>query len=215
MTKIYMYVVDRDFGFAPNPFHGTCTLATCKPTIRRVAQSGDWVMGVGGTALKATGRCIYFMQVTGSLSFNEYWTHPDFRGKRPARNGSRMAMLGDNIYHRENEYDLWTQENSHHSKDDGTPELDNVVNDTGTDRVLFSNRFVYYGRDAIDIPQSLLDEIDYKNGRGHRTFDDWRGSLLQEWMEAEGRGNWNLVLADPHQFENSTARYSKRTNKVA
>lgn len=209
-----MYVVDRDFGFAPNPFHGICTLATCKPTIRRVAQSGDWVIGVGGTALKATGQCIYFMQVTGSLSFNEYWTHPDFRGKRPARNGSRMAMLGDNIYHRENEQDLWVQENSHHSKEDGTPELDNVVNDTGTDRVLFSNRFVYYGRDAIDIPQSLLDEIDYKNGRGHRTFSDWRGSLLQDWMAAVGRGYWNLVMADPHQFENSTARYSKRTNKV-
>jgi len=214
MTKVYMYVVDRDFGFAPNPFHGTCTLATCKPTIRRVAQPGDWVVGVGGAALKATGRCIYFMQVTGSLSFNEYWAHPDFQGKRPARNGSRMAMLGDNIYHHEYEHDLWTQENSHHSKEDGTPELDNVANDTATDRILFSSRFVYYGREAINIPQSLLDDIDYKNGRGHRTFGEWRGSLLQEWMNAEGRGNWNLILADPHQFENSTARSSARTNKV-
>ncbi len=28
----------RDYGFAPNPFHGICTLATCKPVIRRVAR---------------------------------------------------------------------------------------------------------------------------------------------------------------------------------
>ena len=47
MTKVYMYVVDRDFGFAPNPFHGFCTLATCKPRTRRVAKVGDWIVGMG------------------------------------------------------------------------------------------------------------------------------------------------------------------------
>ena len=35
MSRVYMYVVDRDFGFAPNPFHGVRTLATCKPPIRK------------------------------------------------------------------------------------------------------------------------------------------------------------------------------------
>lgn len=215
MTKVYIYVIDRDFGFAPNPFHGTCTLATCKPRIRSVAKVGDWIVGVGGSALKATGKCIYFMQVTGSLSFNEYWAHPDFKAKRPARNGSRMAMLGDNIYHRENEEDVWTQENSHHSNEDGTPEWWNVENDTGTDRVLYSEKFVYFGRDAIEIPKKILDEIDYKNGRNHRTFGDWQCRPLLDWIEENGRGNWNLVRADPYQFENSAARYSKQTNKVA
>ena len=28
--RIYAYVVTHDNGFAPNPFHGFCTLATCK-----------------------------------------------------------------------------------------------------------------------------------------------------------------------------------------
>ena len=36
--KLFSYVVARDFAFAPNPFHGYCTLATCKPIIRRVTQ---------------------------------------------------------------------------------------------------------------------------------------------------------------------------------
>lgn len=46
MPNVFIYVVDRDFGFAPNPFHGYCTLATCKPGIRKSAAMGDWVVGM-------------------------------------------------------------------------------------------------------------------------------------------------------------------------
>lgn len=31
----YEYVMTNDSGFAPNPFHGACTLACCKPKIRK------------------------------------------------------------------------------------------------------------------------------------------------------------------------------------
>ena len=34
-TIVYEYVMTSDSGFAPNPFHGTCTLACCKPRIRK------------------------------------------------------------------------------------------------------------------------------------------------------------------------------------
>ena len=43
MARIHSYVVRYDSGFAPNPFYGYCTLATCKPNIRRSADIGDWV----------------------------------------------------------------------------------------------------------------------------------------------------------------------------
>src|SRR5882762_6472831 len=46
-VRLYSYVVARDFGFAPNPFYGFCTLATCKPRIRAHACVGDWVLGTG------------------------------------------------------------------------------------------------------------------------------------------------------------------------
>src|SRR3979490_1807345 len=98
MGKVYMYVVDRDFGFAPNPFHGCCTLATCKPDIRKGARVGDWVIGVGGSRLKATGRCMFAMRVTAKLSFNQYWESAEFLDKKPIRTGSRKMMVGDNIY---------------------------------------------------------------------------------------------------------------------
>ena len=32
MTKLYSYIVATDSGFSPNPFHGFCTLACCKPS---------------------------------------------------------------------------------------------------------------------------------------------------------------------------------------
>ena len=35
MAKGYSYIITRDYGFAPNPFGGVCTLATCKPKIRK------------------------------------------------------------------------------------------------------------------------------------------------------------------------------------
>ena len=50
MTRLYSYVVVSDHGFAPNPFHGYCTLANCKPRIRWRAQPGDWIVGTGSRA---------------------------------------------------------------------------------------------------------------------------------------------------------------------
>lgn len=50
MTRIYSYVVRYDSGFAPNPFYGYCTLATCKPDIRRAAEVGDWLVAPATTA---------------------------------------------------------------------------------------------------------------------------------------------------------------------
>lgn len=42
----FSYVVARDYGFAPNPFGGICTLATCKQRIRNNANVNDWIFGI-------------------------------------------------------------------------------------------------------------------------------------------------------------------------
>jgi hypothetical protein len=41
-SYLYVYAITRDFGFAPNPFHGSCTLATCKPELESLLK---WVIG--------------------------------------------------------------------------------------------------------------------------------------------------------------------------
>lgn len=209
---VYMYVVARDFGFAPNPFHGVCTLATCKPVVRRMAQVGDWVFGMGGTKLGAVGRCIFAMQVTEAMSFDEYWLDPRFRDKRPVRNGSRTRMLGDNIYHQRD--GCWQQLDSHHSRPDGSADIHNIKTDTGTNRVLISERFFYFGKQAPEVPKKILEDIGYANLRGHRVYPDDECPGLLDWLTAGYSAQRNRVVDDPFQFNRSAARYSVGEDKI-
>lgn len=155
--RLHSYVVTRDFGFAPNPFFGICTLATCKPKIRAVAQIGDWIMGTGSKANKREKHVVYAMRVTGAMTFDEYWTDPRFQKKKPNLRGSLKQAFGDNIYSRDPGSSQWWQFNSHHSLEDGSPNPKNIATDTGTNRILFSDDFVYWGGSGPKLPQTLLE----------------------------------------------------------
>lgn len=71
-----------DSGFAPNPFNGFMSLATCKPRLRKVANAGDWVAGFSGKTLKVYenresktlgfGKLIFTMKVTEKVTFEQY-----------------------------------------------------------------------------------------------------------------------------------------------
>jgi hypothetical protein len=213
-SKVYFYVVSRDFGFAPNPFHGTCTLATCKPAIRRCAQIGDWVIGMGGSRLSAAGRCIFAMRVSDTRTFDQYWSNIAYFDKRPVRNGSRRMMIGDNIYHRQDGQQNWHQEDSHHSNPDGSINEHNLLRDTKADRVLISRHFFYFGASAPLIPVSLLREIGFTNGIGHRVYPLGTCSKILSWLERRFSHCLNQVVNDPFDFNRSNARYSVKTDKV-
>lgn len=216
MSNLFVYVVDRDFGFAPNPFHGSCSLATCKPEVRKAAVPGDWVIGMGGSRLKATGRCVFAMRVDRKLSFNEYWNAPEFRDKKPVRNGSMKMLVGDNIYCRDPASGQWHQADSHHSNADGSANQHNLKKDTRVDAVLISSHFYYFGTSAPIVPERLLQEIGYKNVRSHRIFDlDDPGNKLVSWIESNFAAALNRVSADPFDFDRSAARYSGQTNKIS
>lgn len=214
MARVYVHVMKYDFGFAPNPFHGACTLACCKPIVRRTANLGDWIVGVGGRDLKATGRCIYAMQVTGAMLFDEYWASPDFRAKRPRRNGSRRSMVGDNIYRRCPDDGHWIQENSIHSRINGEQDEQNTAHDTSVDRVLISEKFVYFGSAAPPVPAEILSSLNYRNGRGHRAYEIEECAALLKWIQAKTGGAMNRVLGDPFQLRLSNKRYSRSANRV-
>lgn len=209
-----MYVVARDFGFAPNPFHGVCTLATCKPLIRRKAQIGDWVIGMGGARLKAVGRCVFAMKITDTMSFDKFWANPEFRAKRPVRNGSRKMMVRDNIYHHNEATSKWEQADSHHSRPDGTPDLANQERDTSADRVIISQHFLYFGSCAPLVPAAILNAIGFRNGQGHRLYDDNRCRDLLGWLKKSFHRDFNRILGDPYDFSHSNARYSVHNDKV-
>ena len=209
-----MYVVARDFGFAPNPFHGVCTLATCKPAIRSTAQVGDWIVGMGGSDLKATGRCVFAMQVTRALSFDAYWSDPEYLGKRPVRSGSRKMMIGDNIYHRPSTSSEWLQADSHHSQPDGKIDSHNVKRDTSINRVLISRHFFYFGSKAPFVPDDTLSKIGFQNCIGHRVYRSGECEPLLKWLFEVFANKLNQVSGDPFDFKRSDARYSVKTNRV-
>jgi hypothetical protein len=211
--NLYIYVVDRDFGFAPNPFHGYCTLATCKPLIRRKAKIGDWIMGVGGTRLKATGKCIYLMKVTEILTFNDYWSDVRFQRKKSIRNGSKVMMVGDNIYHQEGDNEYWIQEDSHHSKSDGSPNLKNLKTDTSSANVLMSENFYYFGKNALAIDS---ESLGYKNGRNYRKMqlsDDNIAAFIAEIERCYSKDR-NRVIANPFDFSSASKRVDQATGKI-
>jgi len=154
--RLHSYVVARDYGFAPNPFFGVCTLATCKPVIRRVAAIGDWVIGTGSKTNEREKIIVYAMRVTEAMTFQEYWADPRFQRKKPSLRGSKKQAFGDNIYSRNPATGRWCQTNSHHSLNDGAPNPANIKTDTGTNRILVSEDFVYFGKAGPRLPQRFL-----------------------------------------------------------
>ena len=99
--RLFSYILARDYGFAPNPFFGVCTLATCKPKIRQTASIGDWIIGTGSSKYGRQGYLIFAMRVTETMTFNEYWDDERFRRKKPNMMGSTKQAFGDNIYSRD------------------------------------------------------------------------------------------------------------------
>ena len=191
--RLYIYVVVYDHGFAPNPYFGYCTLATCKSGIRKGAQLGDWIAGVGSRRKSHAGQLIFAMKVEETLSFEDYWMDPRFLCKRPFRSGSLKLRYGDNIYHRSIDNETWLQEDSAHSCADGTIDLRHMQIDTRAPRVLISQHYSYFGGSAIDIPERFWSWDSYdlrlKLGRNYLCNfpSDFREAFI-DWIETLPRG---------------------------
>lgn len=180
--RLFSYVVARDYGFAPNPFYGFCSLATCKPRIRNTARAGDYVVGTGSKAHGAHGRLVYAMRVSETLTYSQFWHDPRFRPKRPNLRGSLKQAYGDNIYHR-GAGGEWVQIDSHHSLPSGAPNVHNILNDTQSDRVLIAEEYAYWGHAGPRIDQRFRDYggDDVCAGRNHRS--NFRGNLVAEFLD--------------------------------
>lgn len=152
--KLYSYIVTHDTGFSPNPFWGFCTLADCKPVIRRTAKVGDWIVGLSP---KANGnRVIYAMLVEEMIPFNQYYRDSRFTSKIPDyTKGIVVHKCGDNIYKPLPNGD-YQQLRSMHSN--GTNENQRTkAHDLGGQNVLISRTFYYFGSKALNLPETLED----------------------------------------------------------
>ena len=188
--KLYSYVVDHDYGFAPNPFFGVCTLATCKPQIREHASVGDYIVGTGCARRKRQGTLVYVMRVVEITTYDAYWCDPRFECKRPCLRGSKKQAFGDNIYHRDQQTGQWYQENSFHSFADGNPNPRNVEHDTRSERVLIGVDYAYWGGTGSEIPARFrsFEGDDICARRGHRVnFPQGLAAEFLAWVRSLGQ----------------------------
>ena len=198
---IRAYIVEHDIGFAPNPFFGLCTLATCKPEIRAQASEGEWIVGVGSTADGIRGRMVFAMKVAEAVTFDTYWRDERFRMKKPTFAGSLKQAQGDNVYHRVD--GDWVQERSRHTHRNPEMTEKHIRRDTSRNRVLISKRFVYYGADAVELPTNFKDAYGHRiclDGSGtargglqrSKNFDDLAlTGRFEAWLEDTGK--WGCV----------------------
>ncbi len=184
--KIYSYVVRFDGGFAPNPFGKCCTLATCKPRIRKKAQRGDWVIGTGSVKNVGNYKLIYAMMVEERLTIEEYSKDERFQHKIPKWNSNDpVKRVGDNIYYK-NERNEFIQRPSIHSNNDGTENRSLKDHDMSGEYVLISNYYCYYGENAIQIPSDF--QIFIKKGPGHKSnFADLSIKSFIAWLNTSDK----------------------------
>lgn len=177
----FRYKIEHDYGFAPNPFHGTLSLATCKGPIRqnKNLHIGDWIVGFGSKSMDNDGYLIYAMKVEKIITFDEYWESEEFQCKKPIINGSLIQMYGDNVYHTdksENPIRKYIQEHCAHSNKDWTVNLGHYEQDTRTNKVLLSQTFYYFGDHYISIPQEhACICLGKKDKRGNMAYHDLQG----------------------------------------
>ncbi len=215
MVNVYLYAVSYDLGFAPNPFGGLCSLACCKPNIRDRAKLGDWVIGLTGTKLKPPLRCVFAMSVTGTTTFDGYWSGEAFASRKARRNGTPKKQVGDNIYHRDGTDAPWVQEDSVHSLPGGAQCPLNTAHDTRVNRILLSEHFVYFGETAPAVPAPILRRLGYhSNARDYRIFDDVAAADLITWAEGQVARHPNAVLGDPFDFGSTAKTFSATRQRL-
>lgn len=198
---IFSYKIPRDYGFAPNPFYGFCSLATCKPNIRKNAVIGDWVLGFGATGNGAAvaGKLIFAMKVEKKITFNEYYYGEEYQCKKPVLNGSLKQNYGDNIYHFKN--GNWIQSDSHHSLKDGVVNLANLLKDTSADAVLISTKYWYFGKEAKEVPDELKMAVPHCRNYCKPNIDE---KILLDWLESF---NEHGFIGEPAKFSQEFERY--------
>ena len=165
---LFSYRMTHDTGLAPNPFGGICTLALCKPVIRRVAEVGDWIVGTGSADYDFENSVIYAMLVTNKMTFEQYdklcTENDQFTIKIPHwEDNDDRKKVGDCIYN----YSMKDDKGRIPSLRKSVHEEINRETNLGGLNVLLSNHFYYFGKNPQLLPSNLQRII--KKGQGHRS----------------------------------------------
>jgi hypothetical protein len=180
---LYSYCLRYDDGAAPNPYFGVCTLVICKPAIRRSAQVGDWIVGLGSARSPIgdiSGHVVYAMEVTRTMSMQEYdeFCRSRLRGKIPNwTSKDHRKRVGDCIY----DYSRGprpTIRPSVHSEQ-------NQKTDLSGRKALLSEHFYYFGDRPRELPEELGAIVHQT--QGHKSVANAKyAPLFVDWIEGLG-----------------------------
>ncbi|WP_307686896.1 Nmad2 family putative nucleotide modification protein [Variovorax boronicumulans] len=172
------YKLTHDSGFAPNPFHGVLTLATCMVKIRSTRQPGDWVAGFASANLVGLARAngveipymglIYLARVSEVMALRSYFDDPRFALKKNKIDSPHeIERAGDNIYHHDAAGAYAQVRNLHHKSGD-------LAHDVSGINALICADFWYLGRKCF-VPESGWGSV-----LGDQRIDKARLSALPE-----------------------------------
>lgn len=110
--KLYSYVVEHDYGIAPNPENNVCTLVHCKfrrehhvrDNLVEKIQEGDWIIGTGAKSCESAGigKIIYLMRVDQKIAFTDYLSNTEYQNRADCQdrgNGNRFALISNTFYY--------------------------------------------------------------------------------------------------------------------
>jgi hypothetical protein len=158
MVRLFSYKLTHDTGFAPNPFWGALTLATCKAGMRRTKKPGDWIAGFTSKELRCAPvgqeRLIYLMQVREKLTFAEYFRDPRFAEKIPDfKHSDPRRWVGDNMYEpNRRAVGGFKQLPGMHGEEQKEDDLSGGV-------VLVAGAQFYFGGDPLVVPPGLRPSV--------------------------------------------------------
>lgn len=208
-ARIYRYVVRYDSGTAPRPFDGICSLAVCKPSIRAKANVGDWIVGFRS---RHPGDVVYAMQVTERLTLGQYWHDPRFANRRPG-----ATPYPDNLYRPTENGALEQVPNPVHGPFDRAKDCSGL-------HALLSDRFWYFGRDSVPLPNHLMHLV--QTTQGHAVHVNRRPSDVAElraWLASwpvgclgtpiDDRGARDALAPKPMRIDDGPALEEPGTGK--
>lgn len=197
--------MDHDYGFAPNPFWGVMTLATCKGRLRHSSnlEIGDWVIATGGCVLREyIEHLIFAMKVEKVITFDEYWDDLEFECKKPIFNGSIMQMYGDNVYHTDPQTKEVIQERCAHTVEGKNPQdTEQYKRDVKGKNVLISKTFYYFGANAPILPDEFKCMASTVRDIECNHVDELTVEMFADWLQS----NYEVgVYGDPINWREFT-----------
>ena len=157
MATLFSYCIPTDDGAAPNPYWGVCSLAICKPKIRKKARLHDWIVGTGSKNSPIgdiSNHVVYTMRVTRRVTMRDYDRigRTELPGKIPDwENTDVRRRVGDSIY--DFSTNPATIRRSVHDER-------NRKRDLSGEYVLLSTHFYYFG----DRPIGFFHFSSYREG---------------------------------------------------